>query len=208
MIESILAKIPLVVTILTVGGTGLYSLGKVLDTKPDSGNGVIPISVVSEKDQGESTLGVNSENLQDLGSGSMVDQSDQVSVVQSSTNSGSSGVIVTGNADFTLQDLATHNTSTSCYVGFNGKVYDVTNVISWSGCVHHGIRGGQDITSRFPHPLSYLTGIPIVGNLVDSNGNSTASTTGTKGDGDSDDDEHESEEEKTQEREHSFEIDD
>lgn len=66
---------------------------------------------------------------------------------------------------FTSSLLAQHNKTNDCYIAYNQKVYDVTNQSSWIGCYHHGIRGGRDITSIFPHPTSYLTNIPIVGTL-------------------------------------------
>jgi predicted heme/steroid binding protein len=77
----------------------------------------------------------------------------------------------------TLAELATHNKAGNCYIGYNGIVYNVSNHASWSGCFHHGIGGGQDITSRFPHPVSYLSGLPRVANLTGGqvrNSNSTS----------------------------------
>ena len=65
---------------------------------------------------------------------------------------------------FNASDLKSHASSSSCYVAYNGKVYDVTNDGSWRRCYHHGVPGGIDITSIFPHPLYYLDTLPIVGN--------------------------------------------
>jgi predicted heme/steroid binding protein len=71
-----------------------------------------------------------------------------------------------GNSNFTLTTLSLHNTSGDCYVAYNSTVYDVSNHPSWQGCIHHGINGGSDITSRFPHSTSYFSSLPIVGQLI------------------------------------------
>lgn len=98
--------------------------------------------------------------------------------VTTSADTGSATLGLTpGTATFTLAELATHNKSGDCYVAYNGTVYDVSNDFSWSGCSHHGISGGQDITSLFPHPTSYLSRIPAVGIL--ESGTATATTTNT-----------------------------
>lgn len=87
--------------------------------------------------------------------------SDTVTSVSSvSTNNTSSASV-----SMTLAELATHNTVTSCYVAYNGVVYDVTNNRSWVNCRHHGQTGGIDMTSTFPHTTGYLKGIPVVGTL-------------------------------------------
>lgn len=66
--------------------------------------------------------------------------------------------------------LKTHNTSSSCFVAYNGTVYNVTNNPQWNGCYHHGIKGGIDISSLFPHPVSYLSTLPVVGKYSSSSG--------------------------------------
>lgn len=75
-----------------------------------------------------------------------------------------------GNADFDAALLAKHNTSGDCYVAYNGIVYDVSNHSQWLSCSHHGVRGGTDITSRFPHSLSYLASLPKVGTYAGPTG--------------------------------------
>lgn len=72
--------------------------------------------------------------------------------------------IVPTTPTFSAAELKTHNTSSSCYVAYNAKVYDVTNDRSWRSCYHHGVRGGIDMTSIFPHPLYYLDTVPMIGN--------------------------------------------
>lgn len=80
----------------------------------------------------------------------------QIDTTTTTTNSNSTKA-------FTATELSTHDTTSSCYVAFDGKVYDVTNDRTWRGCYHHGVRGGVDITSIFPHPLYYLDTLTIVG---------------------------------------------
>lgn len=104
---------------------------------------------------------------------------------------------------FTLAELATHNTKNSCYVAFNKTVYDVSTNPSWQNCRHHGISGGSDITSRFPHSTSYLATLQKVGTLT---GGASSSNSGNTSDSDDDDeneneDEHEDENEIENERE-------
>lgn len=77
---------------------------------------------------------------------------------------------------FTTATLAVHNKSGDCYVAFSGKVYNLNNVAAWSGCSHHGMRGGVDITSVFPHSTSYFNSIPVVG-VMGSAGGTTSPTT-------------------------------
>lgn len=91
-----------------------------------------------------------------------------------------------------LAELATHNTGENCYIAYNSTVYDVSNHPSWSGCVHHGIRGGTDITSRFPHPTSYLSGLPVIGSIdnaatAGSTSNTSKQVAGISDDSDQDD---------------------
>ncbi|MEI7579410.1 MAG: cytochrome b5 domain-containing protein [bacterium] len=74
-----------------------------------------------------------------------------------------------GTATFDAASLATHNKSGDCYVAYNGIVYSVSSNAQWGGCRHNGITGGQDITSRFPHPTSYLSSLPKVGSFITTN---------------------------------------
>jgi predicted heme/steroid binding protein len=81
--------------------------------------------------------------------------------IVSSATAAPSGAATT--FDFTPQTLALHNTSGDCYVAYQGTVYDVSAHPSWVGCTHHGVSGGVDITSFFPHPTTYFNGLPVKG---------------------------------------------
>lgn len=81
----------------------------------------------------------------------------------------SSGLGNSGNV-FTLAMLAQHNQSGDCYIAYQGKVYDLSQVGAWSNCQHHGVTGGIDVTSLFPHPVSYFNGIPMIGVLASGAG--------------------------------------
>ncbi len=70
-----------------------------------------------------------------------------------------------GERIFTKAELARYNKPSRCYVAYKGVVYDVTAHPSWRRCRHHGVRGGRDITAAFPHPISYLKGLPKKGRL-------------------------------------------
>lgn len=52
------------------------------------------------------------------------------------------------------------------YVAYNGNIYDVTNHPEWNNGMHNGVTAGVDITLIFPHPVSYLNNVPVVGTLV------------------------------------------
>lgn len=103
---------------------------------------------------------------------------------------------------FTAATLATHNSPNDCYIAHNGNVYDVSHEPAWSGCRHHGAQGGIDITSFFPHPISYLANVPKVGTYqsaaVTSGGSAVSSDSvsqTSRHDKDDDDDEDEDERE-------------
>lgn len=54
------------------------------------------------------------------------------------------------------------------YIAVNGTIYNVTNIGTWTGGVHHGIKAGQDVTAFFessPHSKSLLNTLPIVGKI-------------------------------------------
>lgn len=110
----------------------------------------------------------------------------------------------TGKKEFTKTSLASHNKGTSCYVAYGGKVYNLTGNINWTDCTHHGITGGKDITSIFPHSTSYFSSIPVVGKFVGS----TTTSSGNDLDDDEDEDEKEDDDEKEDEDEDEFEIED
>ncbi|MCA9386191.1 hypothetical protein KC717_06105 [Candidatus Dojkabacteria bacterium] len=62
----------------------------------------------------------------------------------------------------TESELAIHNKTGDCYIAYSGKVYNVSSHKEWNNCRHHGISGGIDITSVFPHPTSYLNSLTII----------------------------------------------
>lgn len=130
-------------------------------------------------------------------------------LVTSSGNSSTTTTTTTSSlpsGTFNATTLATHNTTGNCYVAYSGKVYNVTNHSSWVGCTHHGIRGGIDITSRFPHPTSYLSSLAVVGTYVGG-----TSTFPSNPSGSTDDDDHDEvgdEQEDEQEHEDENEIED
>lgn len=70
------------------------------------------------------------------------------------------------------------------YIAVNGIIYNVTNIGTWTGGVHHGIKAGQDVTTFFkssPHSASLLNTLPVVGNIGEPITKvQTASTTPTK----------------------------
>lgn len=140
------------IAVVTVSTTGMavtkisadYQTAKAKTTTTDENQ---TISNFSEK----TNLNEKSENINQLS---------QKSTQTSSQNE----------PEFTLAELATHDTADSCYIAHNGTVYDVTNVASWTGCNHHGATGGIDITAIFPHPISYLNPLNKVGVLVASTG--------------------------------------
>ncbi|MCA9386104.1 hypothetical protein KC717_05645 [Candidatus Dojkabacteria bacterium] len=84
--------------------------------------------------------------------------------------------LTTTTEGITSAELSNHASSGDCYIGYKGIVYDVSNHSAWGGCSHHGQKGGTDITSKFPHPESYLNGLPIIGSLIGSESTSNQPT--------------------------------
>jgi cytochrome b involved in lipid metabolism len=126
------------------------------------------------------------------------------------SNSGASnnGTATTGT--ITSAQLATHNTSTSCWVAYSGKVYDVTGNVNWNGCSHHGANGGTDITKSFPHSTTYFNTLKVVGTIGTTSGNSNGTNNNSNDNDDNDDDrdERENENEREDEDEWEFEFED
>jgi predicted heme/steroid binding protein len=115
----------------------------------------------------------------------------------SGTGSQSSGSSNSANS-FNSTTLALHNKQGDCYVAYNGTVYNVSNHPSWNNCAHHGITGGRDISSIFPHSTTYFASLPVVGTFSNSTtGGSTGTTTHVDDDG-NDDDKNESHEEENE----------
>lgn len=73
---------------------------------------------------------------------------------------------------FTLAELANFDgqNGRQAYVAVDGVVYDVTNASNWSNGSHNGQRlAGTDASAVIlssPHGKSVLTGLPVVGTLV------------------------------------------
>jgi predicted heme/steroid binding protein len=72
---------------------------------------------------------------------------------------------------FSIQELATFDgkNGKSAYVGFKGKVYDVTESAQWLDGDHMGHVAGQDLTDSMdiaPHDQDVLEKMKIVGVLV------------------------------------------
>lgn len=72
---------------------------------------------------------------------------------------------------FSIQELAAFNGKggKAAYIGFKGKVYDVTASSQWLDGDHFGHVAGQDLTESMdiaPHEQSVLEKMQIVGVLV------------------------------------------
>ena len=67
------------------------------------------------------------------------------------------------------------------YIAYSGVLYDVTDHSAWTSGSHQGADAGTDVTAAFdagPHGLSILSGLVIVGELLDG----TSGTTNTYND--------------------------
>jgi predicted heme/steroid binding protein len=72
---------------------------------------------------------------------------------------------------FTINELSSYNGKGGkpAYIGFKGKVYDVTESSQWLDGDHLGHEAGQDLTDAIeiaPHGDEILTKIKIIGVLV------------------------------------------
>lgn len=72
---------------------------------------------------------------------------------------------------FSIQELAAFNgkEGKAAYIGFKGKVYDVTESSQWLDGDHLGHAAGQDLTESMeiaPHDQDVLEKMKIVGVLV------------------------------------------
>jgi predicted heme/steroid binding protein len=71
---------------------------------------------------------------------------------------------------FTIQELSQFNgkNGKSAYVGYKGKVYDVTESFQWGDGEHLGHMAGQDLTELMdiaPHSEEVMERMKIVGEL-------------------------------------------
>lgn len=64
---------------------------------------------------------------------------------------------------FTKDSLSLHNKPGDCYIAYNGTIYNVSNHKVWGTCFHGGMKGGIDVTKKFPHPISYFDELPVMG---------------------------------------------
>lgn len=75
--------------------------------------------------------------------------------------------------ELTLTELAEFDgqDGAKAYVAVNGVIYDVTNSDGWDDGEHQGMQlAGTDATSVItsaPHGTSVLSGLPIIGELVE-----------------------------------------
>ena len=72
---------------------------------------------------------------------------------------------------FTTQELRSFNGKDGrpAYIGFRGKVYDVTDSDQWGNGDHFGHKAGHNLTADMtmaPHSESVLDELKIVGVLV------------------------------------------
>jgi len=72
---------------------------------------------------------------------------------------------------FTVEELKNFDGQNGkpAYVGFKGKVYDVTDSATWSGGDHMGHGAGQDLTFEMgiaPHADDVMEKMKVVGFLV------------------------------------------
>ncbi len=76
--------------------------------------------------------------------------------------------------EFTLTELLEFDgrNGKRAYIAVNGFVYDVTDSSFWRNGGHNGFQAGRDLTdaivNQSPHGLSTLSGIPLIGIIVES----------------------------------------
>jgi len=74
---------------------------------------------------------------------------------------------------FTLSELEKYDGKDGrrAYIGYKGKVYDVTDSFLWKNGVHQALhQAGKDLTREIknaPHGEEFLKKFPIVGYLLD-----------------------------------------
>ena len=165
--------------------------------------GVAKIQVSAKSDDAQPTP-TSVEGFTDDTDSSEGTQTNTVSqqMASSTTVAANNSTSIPG-ATFTLASLALHNKPGDCYVAYNGVVYNVSKHPSWSSCNHHGIAGGIDITSRFPHSTSYFSTLPKMGTLI---GGQTGGGSGTGGSTEDSEDDGKSDDNESVETEHRVET--
>ena len=75
--------------------------------------------------------------------------------------------------ELTVDELAQYNGKDGqlAYIAIDGVIYDVTDVPQWKNGEHNGFTAGNDLTEEIktisPHGLAKLTGVPVVGKLIE-----------------------------------------
>ena len=75
--------------------------------------------------------------------------------------------------ELTVDELAQYNGKDGqpAYIAIDGVIYDVSDVPQWKNGEHNGFTAGNDLTEEIktisPHGLSKLTGLPVVGKLIE-----------------------------------------
>jgi predicted heme/steroid binding protein len=87
---------------------------------------------------------------------------------QTTNTTKTSNTADTGVKTFNKTELAAFDGKNGhpAYVAVSGKVYDLTNSLSWVNGQHHGLSAGEDLTLGFslsPHSMSILKKSPIMG---------------------------------------------
>lgn len=177
-LKKVWQSLPIALAVVITATTSAFAFSKIYSDITNPGIKLIDVDDVSSN---EANVDVSPSGSSSLGGSANVNTT-------ANTNANATGGI-------TLAQLSTHNTAGDCYVAYNGTVYNASSHYAWSGCSHFGISGGSDITSRFPHPTSYLSGLPVIGKLVDGGTNPGTDPVNPIKDGDDDDDEYEYEDE-------------
>jgi predicted heme/steroid binding protein len=184
----------LVITTTTlISSTAAFKLADTMTDSKPTVDSRVQIEVTKQPNQVENGMGNASDSSTDSGQAGVI-TTDPI-------NTSTSPVVVasaSSNGVFDAAALAQHNKAGNCYIAYSGKVYNVSNHPSWSNCWHHGISGGQDITSRFPHSTSYLASLPIMGTYT---GTTTAGG-GNNGGGSSESDDDNNSDDKEENEEH------
>ena len=181
---------------LTAMTTGVASF-KLLNNTTNALAGGVDIAQISLQEQKTNSQGQNENTDNEIETDNYVDESDALEdlyeddyfpIASFPVTNPSSNSSILPSAIFTIEGLALHNKPGDCYIGYNGIVYNVSNNPSWLTCNHHGIVGGIDITSRFPHSTSYFNSLPKMGTLIGGQTSNGTGGTGEEDDNDGDDD--------------------
>jgi predicted heme/steroid binding protein len=163
----------------TSSGFGVY---KLVESLPEVKNQIQEVSMKSSNDADLELKGLESNSVKN---------SNSTVILANNTQT-------TNGTAFDEISLALHNVSGDCFVAYNGTVYDVSSHSSWVGCMHHGISGGRDISSVFPHSTSYFASLPIAGTYLSTSGTAGGATGTTHKDDDGDENESEDNDDKSE----------